>query len=193
MPRRTATAAEQPQHSNRSRATAAEQQQQLPTTMACHYSILDLDDNTEYGTASIPAIEDEKIHEFGSRVLVANGFEERAAVVFQFGDVTAKACPRANEVASFFGSSGSKEKPFLVHLKKQQHQHGKLLCCFCILVFKMLLRILSFYCFPQLSSRLSENARKLTTLCSRTIDSVSQKFLSCVKHLSEGVMYKIKL
>ena len=87
----------------------------------CHYSILDLDDNTEYGTASIPAIDDEKIHEFGSRVLVANGFEGRAAVVFQFGDDTAKACPRANEVASFFDSSGSKEKPFLVHLKKQQH------------------------------------------------------------------------
>ena len=84
-----------------------------------YYSITDLADNTEYGSASIHTVDREKIHEFGRRVLQENGMEERTAVVYPFGG-DSKACAPSKEVGNFLPNSGVQDRPFVVHLKAQQ-------------------------------------------------------------------------
>ena len=84
-----------------------------------YYSITDLADNTEYGSASIHTVDREKIHEFGRRVLQENGMEERTAVVYPFGG-DSKACAPSKEVGNFLPNSGVQDRPFVVHLKTQQ-------------------------------------------------------------------------
>ena len=84
-----------------------------------YYSITDLADNTEYDSASILTVDGEKIHEFGRRVLKENGMVERTAVVYPFGG-DSKAYAPSKEVGSFLPSSGTQDRPFVVHLKTQQ-------------------------------------------------------------------------
>lgn len=86
-----------------------------------YYSITDLDDNTEYDSANIVAVDGENIHEFGRRVLRENGMAERTAVVYPFGG-NSKACAPSKEVVSFFPNSGIEGKPFVVHLEAQQQR-----------------------------------------------------------------------
>ena len=90
-----------------------------------YYSITDLDDNTEYDSSNILAVDGEKIHEFGRRVLRENGMAERTAVIYPFGG-DSKACAPSKEVVSFFPNSGIEGKPFVVHLKAQQQSDAAL-------------------------------------------------------------------
>ena len=74
---------------------------------------------------------EEKIYEFSARVLQANGFGDREAVVFSNSNT--KACTPASTVATY---KSTDKKPFVIQLKNQRNQVSfSFLCRISVILF----------------------------------------------------------